>query len=306
VLSIAYYLHAVAVDGMSLLHPDELLEKHSLVEYGSQYMSDHLDHLTPCDHPTLTSTFHRLLHPVSNHIATRFSSLFFRTRWLSQARNIPSPALTLILAAHLGLSGVASWLLTFDTVQEQIDAFVSDFDCGQPILEAAAKKHMDVIRLLLGNGANINQEGKDGRNELFVTSQNGQETAVRMLIQAGAIINSVDARLMTPIQVASEHGHKGIVEMLIKAGVDMNLGSELALYCTSEGGHEDVVQTLILTGADINLEGELRTALHVASHYHILGRKVVELLIDTGANVNKLAGEYGTALQAAAAAAEFV
>jgi ankyrin repeat protein len=316
--SIAYYLHAVAVDGMSPCPPDQLLEKHSLAEYCCRYMSDHLDHLTPRDHPALISTFHCILHPDSNYTTARFSSLSFRKRWLPHDYNVAftgNHALALILAARLGLSGVASWLLTFDTVQEQIDVFVYNFDCGPPILEAAAKGHTDVIRLLLENGANINQEGKDGQNALFVASQNGQKAAVQMLIEAGACVNNEDG--MTPIEAVSIEGHQGIAKMLIKAGADVNLGSEPALYCASEGGHEDVVQTLILAGADINLEGGLGTALHAAANNHCTGEKVVKLLIDAGADVNKLAGEgrksitrhgvrmnpgkYGTALQAAVA-----
>jgi ankyrin repeat protein len=300
--SIAYYLHAVAVDDMSPLPRDKLLKKHSLAEYCCRYMSDHLDHLTPRDHPALTSAFHCLLHPDSNYIATRFGTLFFRDNFglynypITISHNHP---LALILAARLGLSGVASWLLTFNTVHEQIDVFVPDFECGPPILEAAANGHTDVIRLLLGNGANINQENKYGQNVLFLASENGQETAVRMLIEAGACVNRCG---MTPIEAASTEGHQGIVKLLIKAGADVNSGSEPALYCASRGGFEDVVQTLILAGADVNLEGDLGTALHAAAHWHYPGKKIVELLIDAGADTNKLAGKYSTALQAAAAA----
>jgi ankyrin repeat protein len=300
--SIAYYLHAVAVDGMSPLPPGELLEKHSLAEYCCRYMSDHLDHLTPRDHPALTSTFHCLLHPDSNYIAIRFGSLFFRETWQRYDYNIPNPdnhPLALILAVRLGLSGVVSWLLTFNTIQEHIDAFVSNFHCGPPILEAAAKGHTDVIRLLLENGANINQEGKYCQNALIIASENGQEAAVQMLIEAGACINNEDG--VIPIQIASENGHKGIVEMLIQAGVDVNSSDKPALYCASMHGREEVVQTLILAGADVNLEGRMGTALHAASRHYYSGEKVVELLIDAGADVNKLAGKYGTALQAAAA-----
>jgi ankyrin repeat protein len=241
-----------------------------------------------------------------DQIANKVGSLFFQSIYASSdySRGMadldnPGPSLALILAARLGLSGVGSWLLTFDTVQQQIDAFVFDFDCGPPILEAAAEGHTDVIRLLLENGASINQEGKYGRNALYVASENRQEAVVRMLIEAGACVNNEGS--MTPIKVASEKGHKGIVEMLIKAGADVNLGYESALYCALKNGHEDVVKTLILAGADVNLEGYLGTALHAAAYWHDLGRKIVELLIDTGADVNKLAGKYGTALQAAAA-----
>jgi ankyrin repeat protein len=300
--SIAYYLHAVAVDSMSPLPRDELLEKHSLAEYCCRYMSNHLSHLTPRDHPALTSAFHRLLHPDSNQVANKFCFLFFQRSWYYSddilISDNPGPSLALILAARLGLSGVASWLLTFDTVQEQIDAFVSSFGCGPPILEAAAKGHTDVIRLLLENGANVKQEGKYGPNALCVASENGQEAAVWMLIEAGACVNNEDG--MTPIQVASREGHKGIVEMLIKAGADVNSGHEPALYCASRYGHEEVVQTLILTGTDVNKEGELGTALHAAAYGHETGDSVIELLIDAGADVNKLAGNCGTALQAAA------
>jgi ankyrin repeat protein len=304
--SIAYYLHAVADDAVSPLPPDELLEKHSLAEYCCRYIFGHLDHLTRRDYPTLTSSFKLLLHPDLKQFENRYGIFFDIPNWRRMdVNNIPIPnkhALALILAAYLGLSGVASWLLTFDTVQEQIDAFVSDFNCGPPILEAAAKGHTDVIRLLLANGANINQAGKYGQNALNVASQNGQEAAVRILIEAGAYVNNFDeGTSVTSIQVASWEGHKGIVKMLIKAGADVNSGSEPALYCASAFGHEDVVQTLILAGADINLEGDVGTALHMASRWYYPGRKIVELLIDTGADVNKLAGEYGTALQAVAA-----
>jgi ankyrin repeat protein len=305
--SIAYYLHAVAVDAMSPLPPNELLEKHSLAEYCCRYLSDHLDHLTPRDHPALASTFHCLLHPHSNQIANDFGFMFFQPINRAhpgayfndiQTSGNPESSLALILAARLGLPGVASWLLTFDTVQEQIDAFVSDFGCGPPILEAAANGHTDIIRLLLENGANINQEEKYGQNALILASENGQKATVRMLIEAGACVNEGG---MTPIQVASKQGHKGIVEMLIQAGAKVNSGYQLALHCALEEGHEDVVRTLILAGADVNLEAGMGTALHAAALWRCPG-ETLELLIDAGADVNKLAQEHGTVLQVAVAA----
>jgi hypothetical protein len=144
--SIVYYLHAVAVDAISPFPSDEVLEKHSLAEYCCHYMSHHLDHLAPRDHPTLTSLFQLLLHPDSNQIANTFGYWFFHSGPVSQkVINLDiisdncGPSLALILAAHLGLSGVVTWLLTFDTVQEQIDALVFDFNCGPPIFTAVAK-----------------------------------------------------------------------------------------------------------------------------------------------------------------------
>jgi ankyrin repeat protein len=70
------------------------------------------------------------------------------------------------------------------------------------------------------------------------------------------------------------------------------------LQAASFEGHEKVVELLLDRGADVNAQGgyygnALQAAL-VRGH-----EKVVELLLDRGANVNTQGGHYGNALQAA-------
>ena len=71
---------------------------------------------------------------------------------------------------------------------------------------------------------------------------------------------------------------------------------EHALMAASSQGHEKVVQILIDAGADVNDILPDGTALQVASFYG--HEKVVQILIDAGADINAV-GPEGTALQAA-------
>ena len=71
-----------------------------------------------------------------------------------------------------------------------------------------------------------------------------------------------------------------------------------ALQAASYGGYERLVQILLDRGADVNAQGgDYGNALHAAS---INGHeKVVQMLLDQGADVNGQGGRYGNALQAA-------
>ena len=70
------------------------------------------------------------------------------------------------------------------------------------------------------------------------------------------------------------------------------------LHAASLGGHEKIVQILLDKGADVNAQGgEYGNALQAASYE---GRnQVVQMLLDKGADVNAQGGEYGNALYAA-------
>ena len=70
------------------------------------------------------------------------------------------------------------------------------------------------------------------------------------------------------------------------------------LHAASLGGHEKVVQMLLEKGANINAQGGLYgSVLQAAS----LGghEKVVQMLLEKGANINVQGGRYGSTLQAA-------
>jgi ankyrin repeat protein len=111
-----------------------------------------------------------------------------------------------------------------------------------------------------------------------------------------------DAKSMTPIRLAALSNHDRVLErFLSKTGIDVEAKDEAgrtALYWASDLGCDKIVQLLLDRGADVNTQGwEYGSALQAASYED--HDKIVQLLLDRGADVNAQGGEYGNALQEA-------
>ncbi|KEY72966.1 hypothetical protein S7711_10190 [Stachybotrys chartarum IBT 7711] len=78
----------------------------------------------------------------------------------------------------------------------------------------------------------------------------------------------------------------------------MEAMTRLSSYSASYGGRDKIVELLLDKGANVNAEGgKYGNALYAASSEG--HDKIVELLLDKGANVNAEGGKYGNALYAA-------
>ncbi|PGH28581.1 hypothetical protein GX50_08674, partial [[Emmonsia] crescens] len=98
---------------------------------------------------------------------------------------------------------------------------------------------------------------------------------------------------------AAQHGKHKTVKMMLNKGASVKVHRNYnPLYIASEGCHEEVVQMLLDSNADVNAQGgEYGTALQAASHRG--HEKVVQMLLDRDADINARGGYYDTALQAA-------
>ncbi len=117
------------------------------------------------------------------------------------------------------------------------------------------------------------------------------------------------SHITSPVYYASLLGLDGVLHKLISIcqepaseGRDLiNAQGGLygnALHAASWGGHEKVVQMLLDQGAEVNAQGGMYgNALHAASEGD--HEKVVQMLLDKGAEVNAQGGLCGNALQAA-------
>jgi serine/threonine-protein phosphatase 6 regulatory ankyrin repeat subunit B len=111
---------------------------------------------------------------------------------------------------------------------------------------------------------------------------------VRLLLKAGANINLTDERDYTALMQAAEEGHHNIVQVLIEAGCDLNKQEKkrnyTALMWSVVEGHPSVVQFLVQAGSDLNIQDKYGfTALMQAARTRFLA--AVLLLVGNGADL---------------------
>ena len=169
--------------------------------------------------------------------------------------------------------------------------------------DAAAKDDTATIRTLIAAGAKVDARDEAERTPLLVATQVNAVRAAEALIAAGADVNAKDRIEDSPYLYAGARGHLGILTMTLAAGADLksvNRYGGTALIPAAERGHVDTVRALIAAGIDVDHVNRLGwTALIEAI---ILGdggpshQRIVELLIEAGADVNLADGDGVTPL----------
>jgi hypothetical protein len=126
---------------------------------------------------------------------------------------------------------------------------------------------------------------------LHWAAENGRVDVVKVLIQNGADLNAVDINKCTALHRAAEDGHVDVVKLLLQNGADVNAFEEYyltALHITAkESGNVDVAKVLIQNGANVNaVDRDHKTALHwAAKNGHV---DVAQVLIQHGADAKAL------------------
>lgn len=167
------------------------------------------------------------------------------------------------------------------------------------IWKACQEGYTKVVELLLKYGAHPDgmvaeiKADTDDLTPLGVASQDGHIDVVRLLIQAGADINWMNGEGETPLGKAAYHGHADVVQELIISGADIYLSGNTgvtALLCASQNGHTEIVRMLLDGGASPNSkalfgdDGSFETPLSRAvDNDH---PDIVKLLINFGANIH--------------------
>ena len=191
-------------------------------------------------------------------------------------------ATPLYYAALCGFSGLADYLIT--THGESVHAKCGK--CGSPLHAASYKGNLDVVRLLLAHGVDINSTSNEIESTpLHQASLSGDVDVTRLLLRHKANLNAKDSLLDTPLHNASFTGKTKVTELLLEHGADVNQRNwshSTSLYKASEDGNLEVVQLLLGHGADVHLRGrDGWTPFQVASlRGHV---KIAQLLLEHGA-----------------------
>lgn len=91
-------------------------------------------------------------------------------------------------------------------------------------------------------------------NKLMGAALEGDLEVVKLLLKQGADPNATSMGGMTPLMSAAHEGHSGIVEVLLNAGADPNVkdnGGYTPLMCAAHKGRYDAAKALLIGGAPI-------------------------------------------------------
>ena len=153
------------------------------------------------------------------------------------------------------------------------------------LLSSINANHIELLKLLITAGADVDSTDKNGWTPLLSAAYNGNSDCVEQLLKAGADVNKSNSK-KTPLILAAEYGHCDCVEQLLKAGADVNKANskkQTPLILAAEYGHCDCVEQLLKAGAEKNASDEYnKTALYwAAANGH---SDCVKLLLEVGAD----------------------
>lgn len=123
-------------------------------------------------------------------------------------------------------------------------------------MNAIERHQIEVMQLLLANGANVEQKCNDGWTPLQAACYNGFLGAVILLVKHNADIAARSPDGSTCLLIAAEKKHFAIVHYLLKQK-DWNLNDVgtngcSVLHYTSRFNHAPITSKLIYRGANID------------------------------------------------------
>jgi len=133
------------------------------------------------------------------------------------------------------------------------------------LLIAARQGSADIVRILIGAGANMDHEDPKGETAMIAAAKAGQGAVVRILMEdddrAKRItrVEHTDNDGNTPLFLASSAGHAQTVEILARGGAILERSDTVgktALQIAARKGHTEVVKSLVNAGANVNFENE--------------------------------------------------
>jgi len=116
-------------------------------------------------------------------------------------------------ALHLNFGNPEIVKLTLDRGAD-IDAVSKNKFSATPLQGAAAMQNLELARLLIARGANVNCRGDEGGSPLHEAAGHGQIELAKLLLDHGAKLNAKDNQGKTPLTIALEYKQTDMVKFL--------------------------------------------------------------------------------------------
>jgi ankyrin repeat protein len=116
-----------------------------------------------------------------------------------------------------------------------------------PLIIAAKNGHVEVVRVLLEGGANLDKTNDLGCTALHYAAHNGQLDVCRLLLDWGAKVDPLNMSKDTPLHYAAFAGNLSLVKLLVWRGADVSLKNDdgqTACDVARSKGREDVAEWL--------------------------------------------------------------
>lgn len=173
------------------------------------------------------------------------------------------------------------------------DVNITDDKGWTPLIYSVYSK-IEIMQLLIENGAKIEQISNDGGNSLILASELGRLDNLKLLLDNKANVNHLTKNKGTPLMHAAIRGHTSIVDELLKRGGDPNIVDFKfisPLMHAASNGHLECVKLLIKYEADVNLKDYKGYSVIMApsdsanpSKIHL---EIIDILIKAGAKINE-------------------
>jgi ankyrin repeat protein len=188
-------------------------------------------------------------------------------------------------------------------VNRGADINIRDVNNNTALHLAAESGSVDIIQLLLDKEMSVDLTNKHGSTPLHVSAQFGKLEATKTLVERGAAINKTNKSGVTALMVAAHFGKLEIFRYLTEAGADINIrnynNNNTVLHYAAGSGSVDIIQLLLDKGKSANLPTKDGfTPLHVCAKFGHL--EATKCLVERGADINKVNEHKVTPLMVAA------
>lgn len=134
-----------------------------------------------------------------------------------------------------------------------VDINCRDTNGMTPLIAAAGKGYLDMVKLLIERGADVSlKEKRKGLSALKFAAGGGHSEVIRLLLDAGADVNELDYWGRGALIFAAGKGVIENVKMLIERGAEVNVKDvygNTALTVAEDMGHIEVQKILLDAGA---------------------------------------------------------
>ncbi|XP_031632810.1 26S proteasome non-ATPase regulatory subunit 10-like isoform X5 [Contarinia nasturtii] len=171
----------------------------------------------------------------------------------------------LLLATKNGNIELVQYLTEYGA---DVNVEVNGIVASRPLHYAAVRAYADIVKCLIKNGAEVNDEDENKQTALhwaIISNGYAKTEIVKYLVSHRANVQAENIWQETPLHSAADKGDIEIVKYLVNHGANVhavNIWQETPLHSAASNGHTETVKFLVEHGANINVKDNSQHTPH--------------------------------------------